>query len=305
MTEENIEYIDAYIFMTYENMIKTLEKGRLKLLDPEKCNDPFELTPASPTISEDGDTSFDSNYLRKENGLLCFTKTYKSPPMWAHYADNHKGCCVHFRFPALPKQNSCERNLGFPEYPSYIYRKLLVEHEGKSLFPITQETINHTIITQKTTNHTILLDVLYLEKRLGLNEISSVYNKFGNQEEFAIDPVFITKDKSWEYEQEQRIIIPTSIPTEAEDNLIFVRGFNEYIKSVMLGMHCPHSEEATQSIINALTLGEKNGSNITYKDRLTYDDQINVSRVKPTSNTFEVISDEHEELLKLFKKNEK
>ena len=70
-------------------------------------------------------------------------------------------------------------------------------------------------------------------------------------------------------------------------------------------MHCPHSEEATQSIINALTLGEKNGSNITYKDRLTYDDQINVSRVKPTSNTFEVISDEHEELLKLFKKNEK
>ncbi|WP_343015543.1 DUF2971 domain-containing protein [Akkermansia muciniphila] len=295
MTEENIEYIDAYIFMTYENMLKTLENRRLKLLDPEKCNDPFELTPASPTISEDGDTSFDSNYLRKENGFLSFTKTYKSPPMWAHYADNHKGCCVHFRFPALPKQNSCERNLGFPEYPSYIYRKLLVEHEGKSLFPIIQET----------TNHTILWDVLYLEKRFGLNEISSVYNKFGNQEEFAIDPVFITKDKSWEYEQEQRIIIPTSFPTEAEDNLIFVRGFNEYIKSVMLGMHCPHSEEATQSIINALTLGEKNGSNITYKDRLTYDDQINVSRVKPTSNTFEVISDEHEELLKLFKKNEK
>lgn len=80
MTEENKEFIDAYIFMTYENMLKTLEKGRLKLLDPEKCNDPFEFMPASPTISEDGATSFDSNYLRKENGLLCFTKTYKSPP---------------------------------------------------------------------------------------------------------------------------------------------------------------------------------------------------------------------------------
>ena len=35
MTEENKEFIDAYIFMTYENMLKTLEKGRLKLLDPE------------------------------------------------------------------------------------------------------------------------------------------------------------------------------------------------------------------------------------------------------------------------------
>lgn len=80
MTEENKEFIDAYIFMTYENMLKTLEKGRLKLLDPEKCNDPFEFMPASPTISEDGATSFDSNYLRKENGFLSFTKTYKSPP---------------------------------------------------------------------------------------------------------------------------------------------------------------------------------------------------------------------------------
>ena len=288
MTEENKEFIDAYIFMTYENMLKTLEKGRLKLLDPEKCNDPFEFMPASPTISEDGATSFDSNYLRKENGFLSFTKTYKSPPMWAHYADNHKGCCVHFRFPALPKQNSCERNLGFPEYPIYTYRILLVEHEGKSLFQIIQET----------NNHTILCDVLYLEKRSGLNEISLGYSKCGDKEEFTINPVFITKDKSWEYEQEQRISIPTSFPTEAEDNLIFVGGFNEYIKSVMLGMHCPHSEGATQSIINALTLGEKNGSNITYKEGLTYDDQINVSRVKPTSDTFEVISDEHEAFLK-------
>lgn len=75
--------------------------------------------------------------------------------------------------------------------------------------------------------------------------------------EYHISKLFITKDKSWEYEQEQRIIIPTSFPTEVEDNLIFVRGFNPYIKSVMLGMHCPYSEGLTQSLINAFTLGEK------------------------------------------------
>ncbi|MCL6685791.1 DUF2971 domain-containing protein [Akkermansia muciniphila] len=281
MTEENIEYIDAYIFMTYENMLKTLEKGRLKLLDPEKCNDPFEFMPASPTISEDGATSFDSNYLRKENGLLCFTKTYNPPSMWAHYADNHKGCCVHFRFPALPKQNSCVRNLGFPEYPSYIYRKLLIEHEGKSFFSITQ----------KTTNDVVLWDVLYLEERFGLNEISAGYSKWGDQEEFAIDPVFITKDKSWEYEQEQRIIIPKPFPTEAENNLIFVGGFNEYIKSVILGLKCNESPDTTKKRINGLT------------HECLRDKMIPVHKAEIHPIKFDIISPEHEDFLKKLKEN--
>lgn len=75
--------------------------------------------------------------------------------------------------------------------------------------------------------------------------------------EYHISKLFITKDKSWKYEQEQRIIIPTLYPTEVEDNLIFVRGFNPYIKSVMLGMYCPYHEGLTQSLINAFTLGKK------------------------------------------------
>ena len=69
MTEENIEYIDAYIFMTYENMLKTLEKKRLKVLFPEECNDPFEFMSAPPTKLPDGYTSFDSTHLRKEYGF--------------------------------------------------------------------------------------------------------------------------------------------------------------------------------------------------------------------------------------------
>lgn len=106
MTEENIEYSDAYIFMTYENMLKVLEKKRLKVLFPEECNDPFEFMSAPTTILEDGHPSYDSTHLRKEYGFLSFTKTYKSPTMWSHYADKHKGCCVHFRFPSLPEQES-------------------------------------------------------------------------------------------------------------------------------------------------------------------------------------------------------
>lgn len=290
MTEENKEFINAYIFMTYENMLKTLEKGRLKVLFPEECNDPFEFMSAPPTKLPDGYTSFDSNYLRKEYGFLSFSKTYKSPTMWAHYADNHKGCCVHFRFPSLPEQNSSCRILAPQENPPYKYRQLRVEHEGEC-FASTQSSKTHEI-----TKHVILYDVLYQKERAEFDGILSGHTAYGNKLEFRINTIFITKDKSWEYEQEQRIIIPTSFPTEVEDNLIFVRGFNPYIKSVMLGMHCPYSEGLTQSLINAFTLGEKNGTKITYSSKKC--NCISVSRVKPTSNTFEVISDEHEDFLK-------
>ena len=295
MTGENIEYIDAYIFMTYENMLKTLEKKRLKVLFPEECNDPFEFMSAPPTELPDGYTSFYSNYLRKEHGFLSFTKTYKSPPMWAHYADNHKGCCVHFRFPSRPEQNSLNKILASQENPSYHYRQLLVEHEGASFVSI-QSSKTHEI-----TNYVILLDILYQKKRAEFDGILLGHTSFGNKSEFRINPVFITKDESWGYEQEQRIIIPTSFPTEVEDNLIFVRGFNPYIKSVMLGMHCPYSEGLTQSLINALTLGEKNGTKITYSSKKC--NCISVSKVQPTRDTFEVISDEHENHLQSLKEN--
>ena len=32
------------------------------------------------------------------NGFCCLTDTYQSLPMWAHYADNHTGCCLVFDF---------------------------------------------------------------------------------------------------------------------------------------------------------------------------------------------------------------
>lgn len=297
MTKENKEFIDAYIFMTYENMLKTLEKGRLKVLFPEECNDPFEFMSAPPTKLPDGYTSFDSTHVRKEYGFLSFTKTYKSPTMWSHYADKHKGCCVHFRFPSFPEQEGYDPISDSQKKHPYKYNQLKLEHEGSCFTSYIED-----IRTKKTINYPVLWNVRYSEKRENFDGILLSANANENIE-YHISKLFITKDKSWEYEQEQRIIIPTSFPTEVEDNLIFVRGFNPYIKSVMLGMHCPYSEGLTQSLINAFTLGEKNGSNITYKDGLTYDDQISVSRVKPTSNTFEVISDEHEDFLKFL--NEK
>jgi len=34
--------------------------------------------------------------LSKGNGLLCFSKSWRHPMLWAHYADKHRGFCLGF-----------------------------------------------------------------------------------------------------------------------------------------------------------------------------------------------------------------
>ena len=38
--------------------------------------------------------------------FACFTKRHDSNPMWAHYADNHRGVCLEFRFMRRPPEES-------------------------------------------------------------------------------------------------------------------------------------------------------------------------------------------------------
>lgn len=35
--------------------------------------------------------------LSKTKGLLCFSKTWKNPLLWGHYADKHRGICLGFQ----------------------------------------------------------------------------------------------------------------------------------------------------------------------------------------------------------------
>jgi hypothetical protein len=74
-----------------------LPERRMKLSLFNELNDPFELQPYS----------LSDKALRKLNGalkddvttsrgLICFTESWRSPVMWAHYADKHRGICLGF-----------------------------------------------------------------------------------------------------------------------------------------------------------------------------------------------------------------
>jgi hypothetical protein len=83
--------------VSLEHGLKNIELERLKISQIDKLNDPFELSSLSFTdyrirrafaqIKEDK---------AKTQGILCLSKSWSNPLMWAHYADKHQGMCLGF-----------------------------------------------------------------------------------------------------------------------------------------------------------------------------------------------------------------
>ena len=80
--------------------LMAMRNQRLKVARIDELNDPFELFSAALT---------EKNYRRKfrqfkewaaqRYGLLCFSRTWKNPVLWSHYADRHRGVALEFRIP--------------------------------------------------------------------------------------------------------------------------------------------------------------------------------------------------------------
>lgn len=94
-------------YLTAEKWAKViLEEKRLKLSTFNELNDPFELLGAA---MGERDARFFLRKLREHwassLGILCTSRTWANPVMWAHYGDKHKGVCLGFDVPDhLPKE---------------------------------------------------------------------------------------------------------------------------------------------------------------------------------------------------------
>lgn len=86
-----------YYMKTSQYGLQDIKKHRSKISRVDKLNDPFEMHPVHM-----GDKDTREVFKRFANawgqryGLLCFTKTWQNPVMWAHYGDRHYGLCLGF-----------------------------------------------------------------------------------------------------------------------------------------------------------------------------------------------------------------
>lgn len=90
----------VYHFLGVAWAIDDLKRGRLKISRIDDLNDPFELL--GTELADLGQRRFfleTKRAIAQQHGVLCFSRGWRNPLMWSHYADKHRGLCLGFDIP--------------------------------------------------------------------------------------------------------------------------------------------------------------------------------------------------------------
>lgn len=89
----------VYHFIDQKWGLDDIKKRHLKVARVHDLNDPFEFEVA--TTDRDVRRAFRAvkDWLHESVGILCFSRHWKDPVQWAHYADRHRGLCLGFDIP--------------------------------------------------------------------------------------------------------------------------------------------------------------------------------------------------------------
>jgi len=86
-----------YHFLSAKYGLDDLEHSRLKIAQFRDLNDPFEL--AAADISDPLNRQILrgwKNDIQTKWGVMCFSRSWRNPVLWSHYADKHRGLCLGF-----------------------------------------------------------------------------------------------------------------------------------------------------------------------------------------------------------------
>lgn len=127
-----------YYFTSEEHAMNNIFKKRMKISLLNYLNDPFELL----SINNSDPNLYDfinkhKTGLSYTHGLICFSESCKSPLMWGHYADNHKGICLGFDVDTKSPE--------YKEFVKVIYKKEKVHFKIEQL----EEGFNKKLIKFK------------------------------------------------------------------------------------------------------------------------------------------------------------
>lgn len=120
----------VYYYASPRHILTNLRAGLLKISSFSGCNDPFELA----SFNMNKGVSYDDRRLFRQRirawqrrqddryGLICFSSTWRSPLMWAHYALDHTGLCLEFTPDRHSIENSGHRLLKVDYRPTRLHR---------------------------------------------------------------------------------------------------------------------------------------------------------------------------------------
>lgn len=90
----------VYHFLSEHWATESLVRKRLKVSLFSDMNDPFELLGVSLKRKADrNDFSQLKKEVSEEMGAICFSRRWRNPVLWSHYADKHNGIALGFDIP--------------------------------------------------------------------------------------------------------------------------------------------------------------------------------------------------------------
>jgi len=87
----------VYHYLSAKWALDDLSMRRLKIATFDDLNDPFELLSfdmKDPTFRRALKRT--KEQMAHTRGFLCFSRSWKHPVLWSHYADKHRGICLGF-----------------------------------------------------------------------------------------------------------------------------------------------------------------------------------------------------------------
>lgn len=200
--------------------IKSIVDNKFWVSTYDNLNDPFELK--SIFIEEDKIKEYgypvemikEVLRMHKEYLIGCFTTNLTNNlPMWSHYVNNHKGICIEYNVVS----------------PSFFY-------------PVMYEKGRHI-------SNNICMNFVALAFRDMKGKITTEQKEELELYSQILFHNTMIKDKSWEYEDEYRYIIPKMISDDKEikgGTLLNTRTIGIEISGIYLGMCC---EEKYKSML--------------------------------------------------------
>lgn len=89
----------VYHFIDQKWGLDDIRERHLKVARVHDLNDPFEFEVATADRGVRRAFRAVKDWLHESIGILCFSRDWKNPVQWAHYADRHRGLCLGFDIP--------------------------------------------------------------------------------------------------------------------------------------------------------------------------------------------------------------
>ena len=85
----------VYHFISEQFALDVISDQRLKISLLNDLNDPFELNAVDlPDYESRKKASDFKKHMANQYGILCFSKGWRNPLLWSHYANRHKGVAI-------------------------------------------------------------------------------------------------------------------------------------------------------------------------------------------------------------------